>query len=208
MSTSDHSCRSAPELILASQSPRRHALLAEHGYRFTCLPPAEEAETNGAAPAGERPEELVLRLACQKADDVLARLAADESRVVLACDTVAECGGEVLGKPRDLEHAREMLRRLRGREHRVLSGVCLHRPRDARRVTGVEVTRLVMDTVSDLELETYLATGGWEGKAGAFGFQDGLDWIQIVAGSESNVVGLPMERLAEWLSAFGDAPAP
>jgi septum formation protein len=66
----------------------------------------------------------------------------------------------------------------------------------------VDVTRLVMDPISDAELEAYLATEQWEGKAGAFGYQDGLDWVHVMEGSESNVVGLPMELLARMLETI------
>jgi septum formation protein len=82
----------------------------------------------------------------------------------------------------------------------VLSGLCLwQRPGDTKQIR-VAVTRLVMDNVSDAELEAYLATDAWEGKAGAFGYQDGLPWIHVLEGSESNVVGLPMELLSEMLA--------
>ena len=92
-----------------------------------------------------------------------------------------------------------MLRSLRGREHRVFTGLCLWwRPSDVFRVE-VDVTRLRMDEVSDAALEAYLATDGWVGKAGAFGYQDGLPWIEILEGSESNVVGLPLELLEKML---------
>jgi septum formation protein len=104
-----------------------------------------------------------------------------------------------LGKPADEQHARQMLQLLRGREHRVLSGLCLwRRPADVCRVE-IDVTRLRMAEISDAELEAYLATDAWEGKAGAFGYQDGVPWIEVLEGSESNVVGLPLELLARML---------
>ena len=88
---------------------------------------------------------------------------------------------------------------MRGREHHVYSGLCLFRRPDSTPHVQVEVTKLIMDNVADEWLEEYLNTDGWEGKAGAFGYQDGLDWVHIVEGSESNVVGLPMELLAKML---------
>ena len=92
-----------------------------------------------------------------------------------------------------------MLHLLRGRVHHVYSGICLwERPRDATRVEA-DVTKLKMDFRSDGELESYLDTGAWEGKAGAFGYQDRLGWIHVVCGSESNVVGLPLELLENML---------
>ena len=120
--------------------------------------------------------------------------------IVRAADTVAECGGFILGKPRDEIDAREMLQQLSGREHRVYTGVCLWRVGGPAARTRVAMTRLRMDLLSAAEIESYLATGQWEGKAGAFGYQDRLGWVHVIEGSESNVVGLPMELLAEMLA--------
>jgi len=182
------------KLILASRSPRRRQLLSEAGYQFDVIPPHDDAES-GPCP-GESPAELVARLALQKAKSVAGGV---ESGLVIGCDTVAECRGQILGKPDDRRHAREMLRLLSGREHRVLSGLCLWRRPDDRTLVNVAVTTLKMDPITDAELTDYLDSGQWEGKAGAFGYQDRLGWIHIVEGSESNVVGLPMELLAELL---------
>lgn len=194
---------SPARLILASSSPRRRQLLTDAGYSFDAIAPHEAAECGVCS--RETPPELVARLARQKAADVAARV---DCGTVIGCDTVAECCGHILGKPANLEHARQMLDLLRGREHHVYSGLCVwHRPSDERRVE-VEVTRLVMDAISDAELDRYLATGAWEGKAGAFGYQDGLDWVHILEGSESNVVGLPMELLDRLLRETGNGASP
>lgn len=189
------------KLILASRSPRRRELLTDAGYRFTVMPPSEIAECGICS--GEAPPEFVARLAHQKARDVALRI---EEGVVLGCDTVAECHGHILGKPRDREHAGEMLRLMRGRIHHVHSGVCLwQRPGDTTQV-DVAVTRLRMDGISDRQLSDYLDTDQWCDKAGAFGFQDGLDWVHIEAGSASNVVGLPMELLEKMLENIKGYP--
>lgn len=185
-------------LILASQSPRRRELLAQAGYTFQVIPPHESAECGVCS--RETPPELVARLAWQKAGDVAQRIS---EGLVIGCDTVAECQGLILGKPHHREHAAEMLRLLRGREHHVYSGLCLwQRPGDEHHVQ-VAVSRLVMDPVDNAQINAYLDTGAWEGKAGAFGYQDGLDWIHLLDGSESNVVGLPMELLEEMLARLG-----
>jgi septum formation protein len=184
------------KLILASRSPRRRELLAEAGYRFEVYLPSEAAECGLCG--NESPLELVSRMAYQKAADVVGRLSAG---LVLACDTVAECDGQILGKPRHEEHARKMLQILSGREHRVLSGLCLWPAPDGQPQVRVAVTRLRMDVLSEPQLNEYLASGLWEGKAGAFGYQDGIDWVHVIEGSESNVVGLPMELLAEMIAA-------
>ena len=184
-------------LILASTSPRRNHLLTEFGYQFETDPPSDGAECGICS--GETPPELVVRLARQKAVDVAVRY---DFAIILGCDTVAECYGQVLGKPRDREDARRMLKLLRGKEHRVHSGVCLWvRPEDEV-LLQVDMTTLFMDEVSDQQLENYLDTNKWEGKAGAFGYQDGWDWLHVTKGSETNVVGLPMELLGNMLDGL------
>jgi septum formation protein len=184
-------------LILASASPRRRELLAEAGYQFTVEAPSPAAECGVCS--RETPPELVARLAYQKAEDVAQRT---KQGLILACDTVVECMGQILGKPAGAEHARNMLELLRGRMHHVYSGVCLWRRPGDQHLVEVAVTRLRMDEVSDAALDDYLQSGLWEGKAGAFGYQDRLGWLHIEEGSESNVVGLPMEAVGEMISAF------
>ncbi|MDZ7617660.1 MAG: Maf family protein [Patescibacteria group bacterium] len=183
-------------LILASSSPRRRDLLRGGGFQFSVIPPVDVDETELP---GETPEQLVARLARAKAASVAQRT---DGGLVLGCDSVVECGGRILGKPRDLEHARQILGSLVGREHRVLTGLCLWPVPEGTPDVRVAQTRLVMDPLSPAQLEQYLASGQWEGKAGAFGYQDGLDWVRVLEGSETNVVGLSMELLAEMLAAL------
>jgi septum formation protein len=170
--------------------------LAEAGYRFDVVPPDESAECGLCS--GEGPAGLVARLAYQKAAEVASRVG---EGLIVGCDTVAECDGQILGKPRDEEHARKMLQTLRGRDHRVLSGLCLLREPGGWRDVRVAVTRLRMDPLTDAQIDEYLESGAWEGKAGAFGYQDRLGWVHVVEGSESNVVGLPLELLAAMIAA-------
>ena len=181
-------------LILASSSPRRRQLMSEAGYEYQIVSPSELAECGVCS--GETPPEFVARVAYQKGADVATRVGPS---VIIACDTMAECQGQLLGKPRDERHAESMLRMLSGREHRVYSGLCLWRVPDGEPHVEVDRTTLRMDPLSDEQIAEYLATGLWEGKAGAFGYQDGFDWLHIVEGSESNVVGLPMELLGRML---------
>jgi septum formation protein len=183
-----------PPIILASQSPRRRELLTQAGYQFQVIPPSESAE---GGICGDSPRDLVSRLAYQKAADVAARV---DRGIVIGCDTVADCDGQILGKPRDEDDARRMLTFLRGRTHRVLSGLCLWRRPDDQIQTAVAETLLRMDAIADEALEEYLDSRQWEGKAGAFGYQDRLGWIHVLQGTESNVVGLPLDLLAEMLA--------
>ena len=193
-----------PQLILASSSPRRQELLRDAGYAFRVVTPDPRVECGICSSGG--PVELVRELAIRKATDVAQQVLEgnrDADMVLLAADTVAECQGQILGKPEDEQHARQMLEQLRGRFHWVLTGICLwHLPAGndaaAPHVEAV-ITELRMDDISNEAIDQYVASGGWQGKAGGFGYQDRLGWIHIHHGSESNVVGLPMERVRELL---------
>lgn len=185
-------------LVLASGSPRRAQLLVAAGYTFTTDPASDDAECGMCS--RETAPELVARYAYRKAQSVVGRY---QRAMVLAADTVASCNGQILGKPHDELHAEEMLRTLSGRRHEVYTGVCLWSPGRSRCVVDVVRTELQMASLSDQMIHDYLETMLWEGKAGAFGYQDGNDWIEIVGdGSPSNVVGLPLERLKELLENF------
>ncbi|MBN1852669.1 MAG: septum formation protein Maf [Pirellulales bacterium] len=199
-------------LILASASPRRRELMRSAGYSFDVVPPESDAED--AIDSKCSPAELVKKLAIAKAANVAHRLAKEgtgprnhsgqqqEPTIVLAADTVAECDGHVLGKPDDEQDARRMLQMLSGRTHRVLSGVCIwpirNRSLEPYRAR-IAVTVLRMDRLTQDQVNDYLASGQWCGKAGAFGYQDRLGWVHVIDGSESNVVGLPMELVQEML---------
>jgi len=189
---------SSEPLILASGSPRRKALLAEAGYRFETVVPDDAVECGMCSSEG--PAALVASLAYRKAADVAQRV---EQGWIVAADTVAECGGQILGKPTDRDHAEQMLRHLSGREHRVLTGLCVWPVPLGQADIRVDSTSLVMDRLTEEQLHNYLDSHDWEGKAGAFGYQDGLDWITILKGSQSNVVGLPMELLDQMLAEAG-----
>ena len=122
------------------------------------------------------------------------------------CDTVAECGGQILGKPADEDHARAMLRTLSGREHRVLSGLCLWEFPHGEPAVQRSGHTTAHGPAHGRAMARLPRRRTWEGKAGAFGYQDGIDWVHVIEGSESNVVGLPMELLAKMLEADSGAP--
>jgi len=187
-------------LVLASGSPRRSQLLTAAGYSFSVQVASEEAECGMCS--RETAPQLVARYAYRKAADVVSKV---EVGLILAADTVASCLGQILGKPRDVEHAESMLRMLSGRKHDVYTGICLWSACEKKCLVEVVRTELEMAPLSEAMLESYLDSMMWEGKAGAFGYQDGNDWLKVVNdGSESNVVGLPMERLAELLENFSE----
>ncbi|PQO25846.1 septum formation protein Maf [Blastopirellula marina] len=189
----------AESLILASQSPRRQLLLKEAGYDVTVITPSPHAETPPRL--DETPRESVLRIAREKAEDVASRV---DQGIILAGDTLAELNGRPLGKPADREHAREILRALRGHDHFVWSAICLWRRPMDEVLVDVDRTTVKMAPLSDDEIEEYLDSGLWEGKAGAFGIQDRTGWVEIDEGSLTNVVGLPMELFRQMLSRFNE----
>ncbi len=203
------------ELILASGSPRRQQLLQEAGYRFRVLPARdgveEQAEGRGLC-SNCGPATLVTDLATAKGTDVVDQLLATQQAsqlVVLAADTVAECDGHILGKPVDHEHARLMMSHLSGRKHRVYTGVFLIKLTQDETSSPIQFaveTTLSMDKLSDSWIDEYVESEKWQGKAGGFGYQDGLGFVHIDQGSESNVVGLPMEEVTKQLSALGVSP--
>jgi septum formation protein len=185
------------KLVLASQSPRRRQLMSDAGYEFSVLAPSEGAESG--EPDGDPTSVYVARLAVQKAADVAPRVSGPS--IVIACDTVADCQGVVLGKPRDREHAKEMLQLLSGREHSVWSGLCVWNTDSGEFAVESECSILTMQPLSDDMIEEYLDSGAWEGKSGAFGYQDGLPWLTLTSGTAENVVGLPMNLLARMLKS-------
>lgn len=172
-------------------------LLTEAGYRFTVNAPPDSVEAAVSIEGG--PEKIVGALSYAKADHIAGKT---EHGLVLAADTIAWCDDRVLGKPESREHAREILECMSGREHLVLTGVTLWLRPENFFQTHVETTILVMKKLDPVWLEGYLESGQWRGKAGAFGYQDGIDWVRITEGSESNVVGLPVEKLDGWIEAL------
>ncbi|WP_146515884.1 Maf family protein [Rubripirellula amarantea] len=185
-------------MILASGSPRRAELLTAAGYEFTVQVASDEAECGMCS--RETAPEMVARYAYRKAAEIVMK---SDQGLIVAADTVASCMGQILGKPRDVAHAESILRLLSGRKHDVYTGICVWSVKQSKCVVEAVRTELVMETLSEEMLAEHLDSMRWEGKAGAFGFQDGNDWLRIInGGSESNVVGLPMERLAELLENF------
>ena len=191
-------------LVLASASPRRRALLASRGLRFEVMP-ADVAED---ARPGEAPRALVERLAAEKALAVRARLPRTPRRLVLGSDTVVVLGEEILGKPRDAAHAVELLSRLAGRTHTVWTGVAVAATGDAApRVCSV-ASRVTLRAATEAELRAYVATGEPLDKAGAYALQgEGRRFVSRVEGSESNVVGLPLDEALALLAEAGLADA-
>lgn len=186
-------------LILASASPRRSALLAEGGYAFDVRP----AEVREDLPAeSDRPAEEAERLALAKA--LAAAEGGERGRWVLGADTVVVLGRQVLGKPAHAADAKRILRSLSGTRHAVITGVALVQCGTGRRLVRHATTWVRMRRISEEEIRRYVATGSSHGKAGAYAVQEGADrYVEEMDGSFTNVVGLPMELLAEMLTEIG-----
>ena len=181
------------ELVLASGSPRRRRLLEEAGFRFEVRVPRVEESREGP------PEEFVVRNASAKAEAV----AGEFDGTIIGADTVVVCGGEVLGKPRDIDDARRMVELQLRSPQEVITGVCVMDGSSGRRCTGFEISSVVMEGGPDA-VDKHLETGQWAGKAGAYGIQDnGPLRARVTVGSEDNVVGLPMTLVRRLLSLAG-----
>lgn len=190
-----------PLLILASSSPRRRRLLTEAGLLFRVVVP----ETEETHRPGETPEAYVLRNAREKAMWA-ARQPREEEAVVLGADTVVVQDGQILEKPDDEAHARHMLRRLSGRAHLVVTGVCLLRcggtvPAE---ISFAESTNVKFRALTGEEIDGYVASGEPADKAGAYAIQGGAaGMVDHIEGSYSNVVGLPVESVMSALKRLG-----
>jgi septum formation protein len=187
-------------VYLASQSPRRRELLAQIGVRFEVLP----VEVEETPLAGESPEQLVQRLALEKARRGHSLVAAEDPTPVLGSDTEVVLDGAVLGKPRDEEDAAAMLARLSGRSHEVLSAVALvTHEREAVRLSRSTVT--FRETTS-AERAAYCRSGEPLDKAGAYAIQGlGAVFVTRLEGSYSGVMGLPLFETADLLRELGRA---
>ncbi len=185
-----------PHLILASASPRRRQLLEEAGYTF-------EVEASGVDEPppgpGTDPSSYAAHLAWLKAVAVARRRT---DGLILAADTVCSVAGEILNKPEDRADAERMIRLQEGRDTEVISGLCLHRADRPEWVGAVEISVVRFRPLDDRERQAYLDSGRWEGKSGGYGVQDRDPFVSVARGSFSNVVGLPMERLAALLAAY------
>tara|TARA_R100000789_G_scaffold3008_4_gene6641 strand:+ start:191 stop:769 length:579 start_codon:yes stop_codon:yes gene_type:complete len=183
------------QLILGSASPRRRDLLAQIGVVPDDIRPADIDETPQSR---ELPRPYCLRMACKKARAV----AAGEGDIVLAADTTVALGRRILGKPEDEAQARGFLAAMSGRRHRVITAVALRK--GARLWHRDVVTSVRMKSLSQDEIDGYIATGDWQGKAGGYGIQGPAGaLIPWIGGSFTAVVGLPLAETSALLQAAG-----
>jgi nucleoside triphosphate pyrophosphatase len=192
-----------PKLVLASGSPRRLALINQAGIEADALKPSDIDETPRR---GEIPRAYANRLARTKAEVALENVKLDDElrgAYILAADTVVAVGRRILPKADLLDEAAQCLRLLSGRNHRVHTSICLVTPKEAFRQRLVE-TRVRFKRLSEEDIEAYLASGEWRGKAGGYAAQGiaGTFIVKIV-GSYSNVVGLPLYETVNLLAGEG-----
>lgn len=205
--------QSGRTLILASASPRRKELLESAGFTFTVTPASIEERQK----EGEVAEDFVRRIAEEKAEAVFQRLPANLSNLVLGADTVVVVDGATLGKPASTDDARRMLRLLSGRQHRVLTGICLigyilseaartlSDPWRIRKDVRVASTSVAFLTMSEEEIEEYIATGEPFDKAGAYGIQGRASkFVEKIDGCYFNVVGLPLSLVHQMIKEFDE----
>jgi septum formation protein len=180
-------------LILASSSPRRRELLHQAGYKFIVIPPLTKEPRNLDIAS---PLDYAKHLAHFKAREI-ARL--HRCDIVIGADTIVACKGKILGKPACADQARAMLAELSAGPHVVITAIALLGPGPASMVRADE-TRVTMRPMSQAEIEEYIRSGEWRGKAGAYAIQETADrFIIKLEGSKTNVVGLPMELLGRML---------
>lgn len=184
-------------IVLASGSPRRKQLLEMLGVKNLEIIPAVGEES---APEGLGPDELVICLARQKAEEVAQKRSADD--VIIAADTIVWVDGTVYGKPHDEAHAKRMLQSLSGRQHEVYTGVCVIH--EGRTVCGFERSAVCFRELEDSEIDAYIATREPMDKAGAYGAQGKAAlFVKGIDGDFFNVMGLPVLLLSRMLQHFG-----
>jgi septum formation protein len=192
-----------PEIVLASASPRRVALLSQIGLRVRVQPSSLGEDGESALP-GEAPEAHATRLAEAKARDVAAGLA---HGLVIGADTIVVLDGRILGKPRDAAEAQDYLLSLAGRTHQVVTGLAVVEAVTDRTAVAASITTVTMRAFEASEAAQYVATGEPMDKAGAYGIQGcGALLVERIAGDYFTVVGLPLALLGTLLARFGVDP--
>ena len=184
-------------LVLASASPRRMRLLDEARYNFVVEPAHLDEEMHAKS---TMPIDLAMELARAKADLVSAKFPDD---VVLAADTVVALGDWIIGKPRDAAHALKIIELLAGATHIVITGVSV-----VCRATGFaqhtkDMSSVQMNVLTAKELDAYIESKHWEGKAGGYGLQDPQPIVRCLHGDPTNVIGLPMKKTTKLLAEAG-----
>lgn len=187
-------------IILASASPRRRELLHHMRIPFKVIPPKIDESVLMA----RADKKIAVEIALKKVEAILAAPGKEPPRWILAADTIIEIGGKIIGKPDGIGQAKDYLRLLSGRIHRVHTGIALL-PEEGKPIAQkLCTTKVKFRLMSDSEIEFYLDSGEWNGAAGAYRIQErGAFFIEWVHGSYSNVIGLPVETVYRMLLENG-----
>jgi len=194
-----------PAIWLASASPRRKLLLAQAGIACEVVPPAVDDATVALGPM--TPPQMVTALAHLKARSAAIELTARNpiaGGLVLGADTVCLHRGTIMGQPRDADDARRMLNALQGDSHQVLTGVCLFHLPSGPRWISMDTAIVTLGNLADMQIDTYVASNAWRGKAGAYNYDEQVKagWPLACEGDPATVMGLPIQRLPSWIERF------
>jgi len=184
------------DIILASSSQGRAMVMAQTGIPFSIY----AVNIDESSLDSERPQDMVLRLSILKAR---AALKIFPKAFCIGADTVAVFGGHIFGKPHDAWEAKQMISTLSGQSHIVLTGLCVVDGVNNRQESAFEQSTVIFRKLNSQEIDIYIASGQWQGKAGGYAIQDDDSLIESIQGSRSNVIGLPLELLEEKLKNLG-----
>lgn len=186
----------SPVIVLASQSPNRRKILEKAGLRVITRP-QDIWEICGFT----EPDKVVQALSSQKMDSYLKSPEFDPALPAVAVDTLVSLDGKLMGKPKDDDDARSMIRSFSGRWHDVFSGMSVYVPQTGKVTCVCDVTRVLFHPLKETDIDWYISTGDCTGAAGAYKIQEnGYKLIDAIDGSFPNIIGIPLERLAEILS--------
>ena len=200
-----------PRLFLASRSPRRRELLAEYGYDFGFEHPGiEDSDLQPGQVSAAQWVASLAHLKAQAGREVLSQQASFEPSVdfVLGADTACLKDGQLIGTPRNATEAEQIIRTLMNGEHEVFTGVALVRRRDGKRWVFADRARVRVGSLTDDQIAMYIASGQWQGKAGAYNLRERMvaGWPLTFVGDETTVMGLPMKALQRELAKIWTSP--
>ncbi len=186
-------------IILASASPRRKELMQKWGYDFTVVPAQIDEASYGCE--NIEPAEYAKKLAEAKAMDVASKF---PQNLTIGADTIVDLEGEIIGKPENSKHAREITTKLFSCPHKVITALAIIRLCDSTKIIQSDTTVVYPRKMSLQQIESHIQSGNWQGKAGAYGIQEtGDEFVEKIEGSFTNVMGMPMEMLERLLKGIG-----
>jgi septum formation protein len=182
--------------ILASASPRRKELLSKAGYKFDVV--VSDVDESKISAAGITSAEFTRRAALAKAKDVAEKF---PDRLVVAADTIVDYEGQIIGKPDSAKHAEEIIRKLFSRPHKVITGIAFVKRNAGLELVDCDITVVYPKKMTEKQIAGHIASQTWQGKAGAYGIQEGADeFVEKIDGSYTNVMGLSMELVKKMFS--------